>query len=139
MICNQQNIFYFQYFLRCSGWVQSFQPTTTLKTWTILKTHQPQHWKLETTHYNIKDIETMEKPMFHIHLIIYLLCNMNKFKKDYSMKHFHGIDEKYSLICGKHKMVIPKLVEKQIVEWYHNALCHPGETCTELHIAQHFC
>ena len=25
-----------------------------------------------------------------------------------------------------------------MVQWYHNALCHPGETCTELSIAQHF-
>ena len=47
-------------------------------------------------------------------------------------------DKKYSLICRKHKIVIPKLLEKQVVEWYHNALCHPGETCTELSIAQHF-
>ena len=36
-----------------------------------------------------------------------------------------------------HKIVIPKLLEKQVVEWYHNALCHLGETCTELSIAQH--
>ena len=34
--------------------------------------------------------------------------------------------------------MIRKLLEKQVVEWYHNALCHPGETCTELSIAQHF-
>ena len=41
-------------------------------------------------------------------------------------------------ICRKHKIVFPKLLGKQVVEWYHNALCHPGETCTELSIAQHF-
>ena len=34
--------------------------------------------------------------------------------------------------------MITKLLEKQVVEWYHNALCYPGETCTELSIAQHF-
>ena len=33
--------------------------------------------------------------------------------------------------------MIPKLLEKQVVEWYHNTLCHPGETRTELSIAQH--
>ena len=34
--------------------------------------------------------------------------------------------------------MIPKLLEKQVVEWHHNVLCYPGETCTELSIAQHF-
>ena len=58
--------------------------------------------------------------------------------KDYSIKHFHGADKTHSLICRKHKIVIPKILEKQVVVWYHNALCHPGETCTELSIAQHF-
>ena len=58
--------------------------------------------------------------------------------KDYLMKQFHGTDKKYSLICRKHKIVIPKLLEKQVVECYHNALCHPGEACTELSIVQYF-
>ena len=34
--------------------------------------------------------------------------------------------------------MIPKLIEKQVVEWYHNALCNQGETCTELSRALHF-
>ena len=32
--------------------------------------------------------------------------------------------------------MIPKQIEKQVVEWCHNALCHPGETRTD--ISQHF-
>ena len=58
--------------------------------------------------------------------------------KDYSIQNFHGADKKYSLICKNRKIVIPKQLEKQVVEWYHNALCHPGETRTELSISQHF-
>ena len=50
-----------------------------------------------------------------------------KLNKEYSINHFHGADKKYSLVCRKHKIVIPKLLGKQVVEWYHNALCHPGE------------
>ena len=34
--------------------------------------------------------------------------------------------------------MIPKLLGKKKVEWYHNALCHPGEPRIELSIAQHF-
>ena len=66
------------------------------------------------------------------------LIETAKLNRDYSIKHFHGADKKYSLICRKHKIVIPKLLEKQVVEWYHNALYHPGETRTELSIAHHF-
>ena len=88
---------------------------------------------------------SLEEEMFYIVLITKLLCNINKtietakLNKDYSIKHFDGADKKYSLIDRKHKIVIPKLLEKQVVEWYHNALCHLGENCTELYIAQYFC
>ena len=34
--------------------------------------------------------------------------------------------------------MIPKQLEKHIIEWYYNALCHPGKTHTELSISQHF-
>ena len=57
---------------------------------------------------------------------------------DYSIKHFHGADKKYSLICYKGKIVIPLKLQKRLVEWYHHTLCHPGETRTELSINQHF-
>ena len=61
-----------------------------------------------------------------------------KSNKFYLIEQFHGADKKYSLFYRKHKTVIPKLLEKQEVEWYHNALCHSAKTCTELSIAQHF-
>ena len=32
---------------------------------------------------------------------------------------------------------MPKLLEK-LLGWYHNALCHPRETCIKLSIARHF-
>ena len=58
--------------------------------------------------------------------------------KHYSNKEFHGAGKNYSLICYKDKIVIPKDLQKRVVEWYHHTLCHPGETRTELSIAQHF-
>ena len=45
----------------------------------------------------------------------------------------------FSLVTREDKIVIPKDLQKQTVEWYHEMLCHPGETRTELTIAQHFC
>ena len=36
------------------------------------------------------------------------LIKIAKQNNDYSNKHFHGADKKYSLICRKHRIVIPK-------------------------------
>ena len=34
--------------------------------------------------------------------------------------------------------MIPKQIQKTLVEWYHNVLCHSGETRTKLTIGQQF-
>ena len=57
----------------------------------------------------------------------------------YSSKQFHGAGKKYSLICKKNgKIMIPKQIQKTLVECYHNVLCHTGETRHKLTIGQHF-
>ena len=58
--------------------------------------------------------------------------------KDYCIQKFHGINKKYSLTCKNCKIVIPKQLEEQVVEHYHNALNHPGERHIELSISPHF-
>ena len=57
---------------------------------------------------------------------------------DYSIKQCNGAGKKYSLIGRRRKIVIPKSIQNTLVEWYHNILCHPGETRTKLTIGQHF-
>lgn len=42
------------------------------------------------------------------------------------------------MICQNGKIYIPKTLQKRIVQWYHEQLCHPGENRTELTIRQHF-
>ena len=66
------------------------------------------------------------------------LIETAKLDKKYSIKHFHGADKKYSLICRNNKIVIPKDLQEPMVQWYHKYLSHPGTTRTELTIAQHF-
>ena len=56
----------------------------------------------------------------------------------YSIKCFHGAGTIYSLICRHKKIMILKEIQKTLVEWYHNMLCHTGETMTELTFGQHF-
>ena len=58
--------------------------------------------------------------------------------KDYSIQNIYGADKKYSLICSNRKIMIPKQLGKQVIEWYHITLCHPEETRRELSISQHF-
>ena len=81
-----------------------------------------------TSYKTIMRYQQLDKP----------LIKLAKTDKNYSIKQFHGADKKYSLICRKHKIVIPKQLEKRVVEWYHHTLCHPGETRTELTISQHY-
>jgi hypothetical protein len=45
----------------------------------------------------------------------------------------------FTLVTREGKIVLPKSLTKRAVEWYHNNLCHPGETRTELTIGQHYC
>ena len=57
---------------------------------------------------------------------------------NYHLKSFHGGGTTVMLICMKNKIVIPLSLQKEIVNWYHTQLCHPGETRTEQTIRQHF-
>ena len=50
------------------------------------------------------------------------LIDTAKLDKDYSIEHFSWEDEKYSLICRRLKIVIMKLLKKQVVELSHNVL-----------------
>ena len=38
------------------------------------------------------------------------LIEISNLNKNYSIKHFHKVDKKYSLLCRKHKIVVLKLL-----------------------------
>ena len=59
-------------------------------------------------------------------------------KDNYVESTFRGGDKEHQLICSKGKIVIPKPLQKRLVDWYHEMLCHTGETRTEQTIRQHF-
>ena len=50
--------------------------------------------------------------------------------KDYTLDTFRGGDKDHRLICQNNKICLPKALQKKTVEWYHEILCHPGETQT---------
>ena len=41
------------------------------------------------------------------------------------------------LAFNKEKIVIPKMLQKHVIDWYHTVLCHPGINRTEETISQH--
>ena len=53
-------------------------------------------------------------------------------RKDYSITQFHGTGKIYSLICRRGEIVIPKQIQISLIEWYHDILCYPGKTKTNL-------
>ncbi len=52
--------------------------------------------------------------------------------KTYTVNTFHGGDKQWDLATYKDKIVIPKALQNNVVNWYHDQLCHPGMTRTEL-------
>ena len=58
--------------------------------------------------------------------------------KEYTLDTFRGGDKDHRLICWKNKIFLPTALQKKTVDWYHDMLCHPGETRTEHTLCQEF-
>lgn len=57
---------------------------------------------------------------------------------DVILRSFHGGGKVRQLLCDTNqKIIVPRKMQKRVVEWYHELLCHPGQNRTELTIAQH--
>jgi hypothetical protein len=67
-----------------------------------------------------------------------LFVKLNKQHDGFHLKSFCGGGKKRILICRNEKIVIPKTLQRRVVIWYHNMLCHSGETRTEQTIRQQF-
>ena len=50
--------------------------------------------------------------------------------KDYTLDTFRGGDQNHRLICRNKKICLSTALQKKTVDWYHEMLCHPGETWT---------
>ena len=58
--------------------------------------------------------------------------------KDYTIDTCCGDNQNHRLICRNSKICLPTALQKKTVYWYHEMLCHPGETCIEHTLSQHF-
>lgn len=66
-----------------------------------------------------------------------LLKKVRDSKANYQIRSFHGGGKERLLICLNDKIVVPRKLQNRVTNWYHEMLCHPGETRTELTINQH--
>ena len=66
------------------------------------------------------------------------LLQKAKANKQYALKMFCGGGKTSTLIVKNDKIVVPTTLQQQCVQWYHESLCHPGESRTEQAIRQHF-
>jgi len=68
--------------------------------------------------------------------------NVQRLLKDnenYSLRTFLHSNKTYSLVVYNNKLiVVPLPLQKRAVKWYHEILCHPGQTRTEMTIGQHY-
>ena len=101
--------------------------------------------KLETFYAELFDLNsnTTVNPVTYKNIMVHQQKDTHLIKtasteKGYSVNVFHGGEKIRRLICYNGKIVIPKLLQYKVVEWYHNHLCHPGEVRTELTIKKHF-
>ena len=51
--------------------------------------------------------------------------------KYYTLDNFCGGDQNHRLIFWNSKICLPAVLQQKTVYWYHEMLCHPGETRTE--------
>ena len=58
--------------------------------------------------------------------------------KNYTLNTFREGDKDYRLICQNNRICLPKALQNKTVDWYHEMLCHPGETRTEHTLCQYF-
>ena len=65
-----------------------------------------------------------------------LMESLKLAKSQYKYHSFHGGTTR-QLICVKDKIVVPTLIQKHVINWYHTVLCHLGMNQTEETIFQH--
>ena len=54
------------------------------------------------------------------------------------IKSFRGGEKCRELLCCNDKIIVPEQLQVPMVKWYHEILCHPGVTRTEMTINRHF-
>ena len=66
------------------------------------------------------------------------LLNKLKTEGSYVTKEYRTAGKVRTLITKDNKICVPSQLQQPIITWYHEQLCHPGVTRTELTVRQHF-
>ena len=94
--------------------------------------------------YNLDDddLSTIENPLTYKVLVKAqqndkTLLNLASTNPSFRLLSFRGGGKDNKLICQNEKIVVPKILQTKVVDWYHDMLCHPGETRMEESIRHH--
>ena len=90
--------------------------------------------------------DTKELPDGTIHIYFKLIECYQQEETFLTKKHVQNYHKGYfsrgrntiALVTRKDKLVIPQLIQRYVVKWYHMHLLHPGIDRTEAIIRQHF-
>jgi transposase InsO family protein len=105
--------------------------------------HFTEELRSELYSLNMESFETEEYPLSYKAIgtaqaaDISLTTEIKKKNSKFKFQSFHGGGSQRELICYKNKIVIPALQQKQIIDWYHHHLGHPGVNRTDETISQH--
>ena len=66
-----------------------------------------------------------------------IIKELKKANSTYKIKAFNAAGKVRELVCYKDKIVVPKTSQKQVMNWYHHYLGHPGINQTKESIGQH--
>ena len=94
-------------------------------------------------HFALED-EDLQSDAFPVHykLIAQHQSHQKEFftkhTQDYHLKSFRGGGMTHILVCRNEKIVIPTTLQRRVVTWYHDILCHAGETRTEQTLKQQY-
>ena len=66
-----------------------------------------------------------------------IITELKKTNSKYEIKPFSTADKVREMVCYNGKIVIPTALQKEVIEWYHHYLSHPGINRTNETIGQH--
>jgi len=114
----------------------------------LLKDNSPLDNSMEA-YYTTMKCHALKEPNYNFHPLLYAHLaraqqadsdtkkELKKGNTNYQIKVFHGGGMGRSLVYYNNKIVVPKTLQRHVIDWYHTVLCHPGINRTEESIGQH--
>ena len=92
--------------------------------------------------YSVEKLDSNTLPLTYQTIDKYKRKDKNIVEKlkraNYHNKYFRGGVNTFMIICKNDKIVVPTILRKYLVNWYHTYLLYPGTERREENISQHY-